>query len=239
VDYVVNLEQFYGPLDLLLYLVEKNEMNIYDISITSITDQYMDYIAASALMDLDQIGDFLMMASYLLSLKARMLLPGGAPDEEEAAELDPREELIHKLIAYKRFKKAAELLMMRLNNDYPRAFFRHGQVDMIDSKLKIAASPQSLLKAYWRLFDNSMVTGRYEIPTDDVNVAHKMEEIMERLLRIKTSSFQELCGAVKQRREILANFLAVLELIRLNRVEAIQDRRFGEIILRVREMQSC
>ena len=235
-DYVVNLEQFYGPLDLLLYLVEKNEMNIYDISITSITDQYVEYIDGSELIDLDQIGDFLMMVSYLLSLKARMLLPGGAPDEEEAAELDPREELIHKLLAYKRFKKVAELLMVRLNDDYPRAFFRHGQTDML-SRLEIAASPQSLLKAYWRLFDNGLVTDGYEIPTGDVNVAHKMEEIMQRLQLIKESSFQELCGAVKQRREILANFLAVLELIRLNQVEAIQDRRFGEIMLRVREMQ--
>jgi segregation and condensation protein A len=79
---VVNLEQFYGPLDLLLYLVEKNEMNIYDIPITIITDQYMDYITDSSNIDLDQIGDFLMMASYLLSLKARMLLPSN-PDEEE------------------------------------------------------------------------------------------------------------------------------------------------------------
>lgn len=237
--YVVNLEQFYGPLDLLLYLVEKNEMNIYDISIALITDQYMEFIAGSGFIDLDQIGDFLMMASYLLSLKSRMLLPGATPDEEDAAESDPREDLIHKLIAYKRFKKAAELLAMRLNDDYSRAFFRHGQVDLPGSQMEIAASPQTLFRTYLRLIDNNITIAGYEIPMGDVNVAHKMDEIMQRLQTVKILSFHELCSTVKQRREILANFLAVLELIRLNRVEAVQDRRFGEIKLRVREMRSC
>jgi len=237
--YVVNLEQFYGPLDLLLYLVEKNEMNIYDISIALITDQYMEFIAGSGFIDLDQIGDFLMMASYLLSLKSRMLLPGATPDEEDAAESDPREDLIHKLIAYKRFKKAAELLATRLNDDYSRAFFRHGQVDLPGSQMEIAASTQTLFRTYLRLIDNNITIAGYEIPMGDVNVAHKMDEIMQRLQTVKTVSFHELCSTVKQRREILANFLAVLELIRLNRVEAVQNRRFGEIKLRVREMRSC
>lgn len=234
--YVVNLEQFYGPLDLLLYLVEKNEMNIYDISIALITDQYMEFIAGSGNVELDQIGDFLMMASYLLSLKSRMLLPGEDASEEDAAELDPREELIHKLIAYKRFKKAAELLAIRLNDDYPRAFFRFGQVDLPGSQTEITASPQSLFKAYLRLMDNNITNAGYEIPMGDVNVAHKMDEIMQRLQIVKTLSFQELCSTVRQRREILANFLAILELIRLNLVEAVQDKRFGEIKLKVREM---
>lgn len=235
--YVVNLEQFYGPLDLLLYLVEKNEMNIYDISIALITDQYMEFIAGSGSVEIDQIGDFLMMASYLLSLKSRMLLPREDASEEDAAELDPREELIHKLIAYKRFKKVAELLAMRLNDDYPRAFFRFGQVDMPGSQTEITASPQSLLKAYLRLMDNNITNAGYEIPMGDVNVACKMDEIIQRLQIVKTLSFQELCSTVRQRREILANFLAILELIRLNLVEAVQDKRFGEIKLKVREMR--
>jgi segregation and condensation protein A len=236
--YVVNLEQFYGPLDLLLYLVEKNEMNIYDISIALITDQYIAFIAGSEFVDLDQIGDFLMMASYLLSLKSRMLLPG-ANTEEDEAEPDPREELIHKLIAYKRFKKAAELLTMRLDYDYPRAYFRHGQVDLPGSQMEMAAVPQTLFKAYLRLIDKNITIAGYEIPMGDVNVANKMDEIMQRLQNGKIVSFQELCSTAKQRREILANFLAILELIRQNRVEAVQDRRFGEIKLRVREMRSC
>ncbi len=237
-DYVVNLEQFYGPLDLLLYLVEKNEMNIYDISITIITDQYMDYITDSSNIDLDQIGDFLMMASYLLSLKARMLLPA-RPDEEEEEEVDPRGDLVTKLIAYKRYKKAAELLALRLDEDYPRSFFRHGQLETIEPHKELAVSLQSLFKAYLKLFESDIDIDRYNIPRGDVNVNLKMDEIMQHLRIVKKVNFQSLCGAYKQKREVLASFLAILELIRLNQIEAIQDNRFGEIILRLRETKQC
>jgi len=236
VDYVVNLEQFYGPLDLLLYLVEKNEMNIYDIPITAITDQYMQYITGSGNIDLDQIGDFLMMASYLLSLKARMLLPVTLNETEEE-ELDPREDLMHKLIAYKRYKKAAELLALRLDEDYPRPFFRHGQMEIIEPHKELAVSLPSLFKAYIKLFHSDIDFDSYNIPRENVNVSLKMDEIMQHLQMVGQSNFQMLCGAYKQRREILAGFLAILELIRLNRIEAIQDIRFGQIILKIREMQ--
>lgn len=234
-DYVVNLEHFYGPLDLLLYLVEKNEMNIYDIPIAIITDQYMDYITGSGNIDLDQIGDFLMMASYLLSLKARMLLPG-KPDEEEEEEADLRQDLVSKLIAYKRFKKAAELLALRLNEDYPRPFFRLGQAEMIQPAKEVTASVQSLLKAYLRLLDGEVDWAGYDIPLGDVNVAAKIEEIMQHLQFAGKSSFQDLIAGYKQRREILAGFLAILELIRMSRIEAVQETRFGEILLKVREI---
>lgn len=234
-DYVVNLEHFYGPLDLLLYLVEKNEMNIYDIPIAIITDQYMDYITGSGNIDLDQIGDFLMMASYLLSLKARMLLPG-KPDEEEEEESDLRQDLVSKLIAYKRFKKAAELLALRLNEDYPRPFYRHGQVEMIEPAKEIAASVQSLLRAYLRLLNGDVDLAGYDIPLGDVNVAAKIEEIMQHLQFAGQSSFRDLIAGYKQRREILAGFLAILELIRMSRIEAVQETRFGEILLKVREI---
>ncbi len=237
-DYVVNLEQFYGPLDLLLYLVEKNEMNIYDIPITLITDQYMEFITDSNNIHLDQIGDFLMMASYLLSLKARMLLPA-KPDEEEQEEPDLREDLVNKLIAYKRYKKAAELLALRLDEDYPRSFFRHGQMEMIEPQKELAVSMQSLFNVYLKLFESDIDIDLYNVPRGDVNVNLKMDEIMQHLRIVGQANFQLLCGACKQRREILASFLAILELIRLNQIEAIQDNRFGEIILKVREIKRC
>ena len=238
-DYVVNLEQFYGPLDLLLYLVEKSEMNIYDIPIAVITDQYLEYITDSGRIDLDQIGDFLVMASYLLSLKSRMLLPGRAEQADEGEEeeiVDPRAELANRLIAYKQVKQAAELLAQRLNEDYPRAFFRRGTAEEMAGAGEMAASPQTLLRAYLRLLEDDTDIEGYRIPREDVNVAWKMEEIMERLQAVGESDFTTLCGAYRRRREFLAGFLAILELIRLNRIEAMQDTRFGEIKLRVREM---
>ncbi len=232
-DYMVNLEQFYGPLDLLLYLIEKNEMNIYDISIALITDQYIDFIAGSAHIDLDQLGDFLVMASYLLNLKSQMLLPGAAEDETgEEEELDPRQQLIHKLLEYKRFKKAAELLSLRLTDDQPRIFFRYGQVDLPHPEVEITAHAKTLHAVYLRLLETKLADARYQLPTGDVNVAAKMEEILQRLQNGKIVSFHELYSDARQRREILASFLALLELIRLNKVEARQEKRFGEIKLR-------
>ncbi len=230
-DYMVNLEQFYGPLDLLLYLIEKNEMNIYDISISLITDQYMDYIQATGNIDLDQLGDFLVMASYLLNLKSQMLLPGPVDDTDKDEEiLDPREELINKLLEYKRFKQAAQMLGSRLNDDYPRIFFRHGGADLPDPEKEISASVKSLQKAYLRLIEEHLLPDPYQIPQGDINVSEKMAEIQQRLeLATRPISFFELYNHTSSRREILATFLALLELIRIHKVTAMQEQRFGEI----------
>lgn len=238
-DYMVNLEQFYGPLDLLLYLVEKNEMNIYDISISLITDQYLEYITDTNHIDLDQLGDFLVMASYLLNLKSQLLLPGSRESEEgEEEEVDPRQELIQKLLAYKRYKKAAEWLSTRMTDDYPRIFFRDGQEELPQPDAEITASTKALYSAYIRLLENQLIEAPYEIPQGDVNVTVKMEEIMQRLQQMGNTSFQELLAGVAQRREILASFLALLELIRLNKVQARQEDRFGEIVLHISVIDS-
>lgn len=232
-DYMVNLEQFYGPLDLLLYLIDKNEMNIYDISISLITDQYLDFITGASQIDLDQLGDFLVMASYLLNLKSRILLPENHEAEaSEDEEPDPRQELIHKLLAYKRYKKAAEWLSSRLTDDYPRIFFRYGQQELPLPEGTLTANAKTLYSAYLRLLESKLSEARYEIPQGDVNVAAKMDEILQRLQHGQVISFQELFADLSQRREILASFLALLELIRLNKVTAKQERRFGEIKLR-------
>lgn len=105
--YVVDLEAFHGPMDLLLYLIEKDEINIYDIPIASISDQYISYLSGGNINDLDNLGDFLLMASYLLNLKSRMLLPKPVVEinTEEAEEIDPREELVQRLLDYKGIRK--------------------------------------------------------------------------------------------------------------------------------------
>lgn len=236
-NYMVNLEQFYGPLDLLLYLIEKNEMNIYDIPIALITDQYIDFIAGSARIDLDQLGDFLVMASYLLNLKSQLLLPGAVEnDMGEDEEIDPRQELTHKLLEYKRFKKAAELLSLRLTDEYPRMYFRYGQVDLPLPEVEITAQAKTLHSVYLRLIETKLIEAKYQLPQGDVNVADKMEEILQRLQNGRFLSFHELCKDARQRREIVACFLALLELIRLNKVEASQEKRFGEIKLSASEV---
>lgn len=229
--YLVNLDQFYGPLDLLLYLIEKDEMDIYDISVASITDQYMKYIQSTGDIDLDRMGDFLVMASYLLNLKSKMLLPRQAAKEDDEEQLDPREELLQRLLEYKRYKQAAEVLAEKLDEEGSRVFFRDGlteyeQVEEIESDIK------HLIQAYKRLKLRSLPRENYLLPTGNVNVSEKMDEIIHRLEGSRGGLiFQDFFKEVLSWREAVALFLALLELVRLQKVKAIQLSKFGEIEL--------
>lgn len=230
--YVVNLEKFYGPLDLLLYLIEKNEMDIYDISISKITDQYLEYIQSTGERDLENIGDFLLMASYLLNLKSQMLLPVSKQedkDEEVPKEMgDPREELVKKLLEYKKYKKAAEILATYQIDNYGKIFYRPGMQEFADEEIR--ASVNSLLRAYSRVFKKNIIEKQYNIPQGDINVGEKMAEILQRLDLCRGSIvFQDLFTGTSSKREFLGLFLALLELLRLRKVEAVQIQRFGDI----------
>ncbi|HBQ27553.1 MAG TPA: segregation/condensation protein A [Syntrophomonas sp.] len=234
--YMVDLETFHGPLDLLLYLVEKNQVDIYDIPIAVVTEQYIEHLQASGDFDLDRMGDFLIMASYLLNLKSRLMLPGSLNETEEEEEtLDPRQELVEKLLAYKRFKEAAVWLEDRHNGKGERIYYREEQQDK-EVPAEWVADLKSLVKAYQAVIkDISKDEDYYELPRGDVNVGDKMEEIMNRLKKMPhTIIFQDLFLGIISRREALALFLALLELIRLQRVEALQSTPFDKIELRLR-----
>lgn len=234
-EYLVDLEAFHGPLDLLLYLVEKNQVDIYDIPIAVISEQYMEYLQTSGGFDLERLGDFLLMASYLLNLKSKLLLPSSIIEVDEEEEVpDPRQELVEKLLAYKRFKEVAGWLQDRQSGTGERIFYREEQLAG-ESRGELVVDLRSLVKAYKAaLKDISENTDAYQLPRGDVNVSEKMEEIMERLQRIpKGIVFQNLFIGIVSRREALALFLALLELIRLQQVEAIQGNPFGDIEVRL------
>ncbi len=234
--YMVDLETFHGPLDLLLYLVEKNQVDIYDIPIAVISEQYIEYLQASGDFDLDRMGDFLIMASYLLNLKSRFLLPGSIDETEEGEEpLDPRQELVEKLLAYKKFKEAAVWLEDRHNGKGERIYYREEQQDR-ESPAEWVADLKSLVKAYQVVIKEiSEEEDYYELPRGDANVGDKMEEIMARLKKSPhIIIFQDLFLGIISRREALALFLALLELIRLQRVEARQSNPFAEIELKIK-----
>ncbi|MDD2373334.1 MAG: segregation/condensation protein A, partial [Syntrophomonadaceae bacterium] len=180
--YMVDLETFHGPLDLLLYLVEKNQVDIYDIPIAVISEQYIEYLQTSGDFDLDRMGDFLIMASYLLNLKSRFLLPGSIDETEEGEEpLDPRHELVEKLLAYKRFKEVAAWLEERQSGRVERIYYREEQQDK-ELPEEWTADLKSLVKAYQAVIKElSEDADYYELPRGDVNVGDKMEEIMARL----------------------------------------------------------
>ncbi|KUG04115.1 segregation and condensation protein a [hydrocarbon metagenome] len=228
--YVVDLDAFHGPLDLLLYLIDRNEIDIYDIPIANITEQYLTYLHATGDFDLDKLGDFLSMASYLLNLKSRMLLPVNDEELEEDM-VDPREELVKKLIEYRRYKKAAEYLMSRQTEDFARIFYRTAD-EAVTENVEIAADLKALVRAYSKVINSIPEESiePFQIPEGDANVESMMEEILERLnLYPGGLDFHEFFAGAKRRREVMALFLALLELIRLGQVAAVQESSFSEI----------
>lgn len=229
--YLVNLDKFYGPLDLLLYLIEKEEMDIYDIPIARIADQYIEFIENTGRIDLENIGEFLIMASYLLNLKSKMLLPRleiGAAGEEEV--FDPRAELINRILEYRQFKLAAEFLAGQYEDEVNRIFFRYGQTGLTDFPREINTSLGLLVRAWNALQARDGESPLYQLPENDFDVSLKMETILERLPpNGQAVIFQEFFANNSVRREYLAYFLALLELIRLRKVAAIQENRGGDI----------
>ena len=232
---MVDLEVFHGPLDLLLYLVEKNEVDIYDIPIAVVSEQYIGYLRDRGAVDLERLGDFLLMASYLLNLKSRLLLPSSTEESEEEEEImDPRQELVEKLLQYKRYKEAAGWLQDRQDGSGERIYYREEQQEG-EIQEHLVVDLKSLIRAYKVVLKEiSEVTDDYEIPRGDVNVGDKMEEIRARLgKRPGGLIFQDLFLGVVNRREALALFLALLELIRLQQVKAIQKKIFGDIEIKL------
>jgi segregation and condensation protein A len=234
-SYLVNLEKFYGPLDLLLYLLEKEEIDIYDIPIALIADQYIEYVHASGAIDLDNIGDFLIMASYLLNLKSRMLIPGLLEEEHDTDIIDPRAELVNRILEYKQYKQAGEFLAARYNEDINRVFFRDGLNETELADREVSSSVKVLLRAWDSLVERITEDAEYELPQHNVNIGEKMDFIL-RILPANGSMviFQDFYAGVSLRSEVLAFFLALLELVRLQKVDAYQEERFGDIKLCLR-----
>jgi len=231
-SYLVNLDKFYGPLDLLLYLLEREEIDIYDIPIARITGQYLAYLDKIGYVDLDNVGDFLLMASYLLNLKSRLLLPAFSEEESPDEVEDPREELVNRILAYKQYKLLGEYLAERYNDDKRRLFFRYGQTEAADAQ--VSTSVKALWKAWESLLNRTTEESAFDLP-QGLAIEEKMEEIVGRLAAHEGPViFGNILAAATSRREVMVYFLALLELIRMQKVEAIQLEQFGEIELTVR-----
>jgi segregation and condensation protein A len=231
-DYKVKLEVFEGPLDLLLYLIKRDEIDIYDISIERITRQYLEYLQAFKELQIDIAGEFVVMAANLIYLKSRSLLPlDQQPPEEDAEEDDPRWDLIRQLIEYKKFKEAATQLHDRAL-EQERIFTRDGSSSaVIDAPLPLhEVGIFQLIHAFQEVIKR--VEARedlQEIFGERFSVSDKIEKILERVGNGTPVRFSELFGQIVSRLEIVVTFLALLELIRLNQVRALQPKMFDEI----------
>src|ERR1700730_18844197 len=232
-DYKVKLEIFEGPLDLLLFLIKRDEIDIYEISLERITKQYLEYLQAFKELNIDIAGEFVVMAANLIYLKSRSLLPADQqPPEEDAEEDDPRWDLIRQLIEYKKFKEAAVQLHVR-ELEHESSFPREGgeQGALADAPLPLGeVSIFQLINAFQNVIKR--VEAREdlrEIFGERFSVSEKIEMILQRIGSGGSIRFSELFGDIASRLEIVVTFLALLELIRLKQVRAIQRDLFGEI----------
>jgi segregation and condensation protein A len=232
VDYKVKLEVFEGPLDLLLYLIKKDEIDIYDISLERITSQYLEYLQAFKELNIELAGEFVVMAANLIYLKSRSLLPvDQQPPEEDAGEDDPRWELIRQLIEYKKFKEAAAELHVR-ELEQEKVFAREGaSSSALQEPLRLGeVGIFQLINAFQTVIKR--IEARQdlqEIFGERFSVSEKIDSILHRVGTGAPVRFSELFGAVASRLEVVVTFLALLELIRLKQVRAVQKSIFEEI----------
>lgn len=231
--YQVKLEVFEGPLDLLLYLIRKNEIDIYNIPIAEITEQYLEYLDQMQSLDINIASEFILMAATLLHMKSELLLPSGSLVNEEEMMLT-REELVRQLLEYKKFKEAAMLLSVKEEKRmelYPRSF-TDPAIESLDLKqYRITASLFDLLSAFHRVMSSSPPEEAEEIVREEFTIEQKIEAIMKTLEIRKKVEFSSLFDILSPKLEIIVTFLAVLELVRIKYIVARQSRLFGKIWL--------
>ena len=232
-EYKVQLEVFEGPLDLLLYLIKKDELNIYDIPIVRITNQYMQYMDLMRMLDLNIAGEFIVMAATLMMIKSRMLLPPEERAELEEEEDDPRWDLVRQLVEYKKFKDAA-LHLQVLEARQEDIFNRGGDGVVLGPEGDVALHDVSifdLITAFNEVLKKVKREELTEIFSERFTVAEKVEQLLEMLKTQDRLSFTLLFQNMASRHEIVCTFLALLELIRLKHIVARQDKPFGEILV--------
>jgi len=236
VPYRVNLDIFSGPLDLLLYLVRKEEVDIYDIPIATITDQYLRYLQMLQALDIDLASEFLVMAATLMEIKSAMLLPASEPQMEPTEQVDPRAELVRQLLEYKRFKDAANLLQAKADSHaarFPRPDVLLPDVDRQAKEIDLEqVSPWDLLEAFDALCRATGQMINLQSVADETPIDLYQIEILHRLQTEGPLTFKRIFEGKPNRFEMVMHFLALLELIRAGLVWAEQGRDGGEIYLR-------
>lgn len=236
--YKITLESFEGPLDLLLNLISKTKIDIYDIPIHIITEQYMKYIYDMEYLNLDITSDFLFMASTLLEIKSKMLLPKEKVNlDGEEFELDPREELVKKILEYKNFKEAANKLKdfeheksktyYKLQEDL--SIYENQTIDFDSFDLGVLV--KALNKILLRRNITETEINLEEIHKEEYTISDCIDDILNKLDNLNSISFDDIVKPNAQKNEIIAYFLSLLELIRMKEISVKQEENFSELII--------
>jgi segregation and condensation protein A len=227
----VQLEIFEGPLDLLLHLIKKNEVSITDIPIATITEQYLATLELMQTFNLDVAGEFLVMAATLIHIKSRELLPGGDEEPDEDEGIDPRAELVRRLLEYQRYKDAAAALEQR--EILTRDVFVHASAPAEEAGPREfrEVSVFELLGALKRVIDRLPKDAAHEVTLEKITVREKMTMLLEKLRHQSRIMFESLFAEVKSRMETVVTFLAMLELVKVRAIRIFQDEPGGEIAI--------
>lgn len=229
--YPVKLEQFEGPLDLLLHLIKTHEVSIYDIPITLVTKQYLDYLELMEELNLNVAGEFLVMAATLIHIKSRMLLPRPDPTQEDPEE-DPRDVLVRRLLEHQKYKAAAELL-------HERETVRSAQWMRPDKLVagiageapepEIEVDLFSLIAAFRNVLERMKQRPTVDLPAEHIPLQLRIETLLGRLSETEACGFEDLFEDVNTRQGLIVTFLALLEMIRLKLVRVFQSGSFSPI----------
>ena len=226
-NYRVDLEVFSGPLDLLLYLIKKEEVDIYDIPIAHITRQYLKYVEMMKVLNLEIAGEFILMAATLIRIKTKLLLPR---DEDDPEEVDPREELILALVEYKKYKEAGEILREKALIE-ESFYVPPAPLGKIENKydLENETSLYDMLTAFMDVLAARRVEAIHEVNPEEISIEDRISVIMKLLSDREGANFRELFADIPRKIVAVVTFIALLELARTRRIKIMQNVLFGEL----------
>ena len=231
-NYQCNLDIFEGPLDLLLHLIKEQKMDIYDIRIAEITRQYLTYLDLLSELNLEMVGEYLVMAAELAKIKSKTLLPTSETEEDRLAATgeDPRAELMRRLLEYQRYKEAAFELRQK-EYDQQQLFSRTGEVvlDNSEQELLIEANVFDLLTAFQKVLKEKSFKKNYEIKITVLSVSDRIGDILEILNASESITFDSFFTTLNTKQEVIVTFLAILELMRMQLIRSQQVRQFDVI----------
>ncbi len=232
--YKIKLDQFEGPLDLLLFFIKRDELNIYDIPISTITTEFLEYVNLIKMLDLEVAGDFILMASTLMHIKVRMLLP--KEFDEKGEEIDPRAELIKALLEYKRYKEVTEDLSYYESNQRKMSFRGNFSADEkvavpeYDILLK-NVTVYDLAKAFKHALDNFKEEPVHEVKRLNVSIEEQIAFILSKIEAAEKINFLNLVNEIKEKIRIIVTFIAILELVKMNRIKIKESPNFNDFMI--------
>jgi segregation and condensation protein A len=225
------LGEFAGPLDLLLYLIRQEQVDIYDIPVARITDEYLRYLRMMQGMDIALASDFLVMAAQLIEIKSKMLLPPdplGEAAAEEAA--DPRRDLVERLLEHQKFKAAAQMLWSRATVE--QAIYRRAALETDKNNPEVSAGVFDLLKVFQEILARRQQEILLEIERDELTLAQMLERLRNMIMSAGELNLRQFFERARSRRELVLAFLSVLEIVRTSEITLVQRETFGDIIAR-------